>query len=120
MKLIKTLIELNFQIQTMPGLPTRPAFYDIDIDPETQVIEGLFWSGDAVFWMRNEISRQTYLAQFYIQFYAQTCYEKENLLYFGNFLFIYFLVKFISLIMSWISNTFEYISSKNDKIYWFD
>ncbi|RWS17122.1 C-1-tetrahydrofolate synthase: cytoplasmic-like protein [Dinothrombium tinctorium] len=29
-------------IQTMPGLPTRPAFYDIDIDPDTEEIEGLF------------------------------------------------------------------------------
>lgn len=29
-------------IQTMPGLPTRPAFYDIDIDTKTGYIEGLF------------------------------------------------------------------------------
>ena len=27
---------------TMPGLPTRPCFYDIDIDPETEEISGLF------------------------------------------------------------------------------
>ena len=29
-------------MSTMPGLPTRPAFYDIDIDPETGRITGLF------------------------------------------------------------------------------
>ncbi|XP_075589749.1 LOW QUALITY PROTEIN: C-1-tetrahydrofolate synthase, cytoplasmic [Dermatophagoides farinae] len=36
------LYPLAGEIQTMPGLPTRPAFYDIDIDTETGVIEGLF------------------------------------------------------------------------------
>eukprot|EP00730_Choanoeca_flexa_P018872 TRINITY_DN9200_c0_g2_i1.p1 TRINITY_DN9200_c0_g2~~TRINITY_DN9200_c0_g2_i1.p1 ORF type:complete len:964 (+),score=303.68 TRINITY_DN9200_c0_g2_i1:149-3040(+) len=29
-------------MSTMPGLPTRPCFYDVDIDPETGVIDGLF------------------------------------------------------------------------------
>ena len=29
-------------ITTMPGLPTRPCFVDIDIDAETQQIDGLF------------------------------------------------------------------------------
>jgi len=29
-------------MMTMPGLPTRPAFYDIDIDPETGKVTGLF------------------------------------------------------------------------------
>lgn len=29
-------------ISTMPGLPTRPCFFDMDIDPETGDIEGLF------------------------------------------------------------------------------
>lgn len=29
------------QMTTMPGLPTRPCFYDIDIDPETEEIVGL-------------------------------------------------------------------------------
>ena len=29
------------QMSTMPGLPTRPCFYDIDIDPETEEIVGL-------------------------------------------------------------------------------
>lgn len=29
-------------ISTMPGLSTRPCFYDIDIDPETEQITGLF------------------------------------------------------------------------------
>ncbi|CAI8001045.1 C-1-tetrahydrofolate synthase, cytoplasmic, partial [Geodia barretti] len=29
-------------MSTMPGLPTRPCFYDIDIDPETEEITGLF------------------------------------------------------------------------------
>lgn len=36
------LYPLAGEIQTMPGLPTRPAYFDIDIDPETEVIEGLF------------------------------------------------------------------------------
>ncbi|KAL0969197.1 hypothetical protein UPYG_G00223750 [Umbra pygmaea] len=27
---------------TIPGLPTRPCFYDIDLDPETEQINGLF------------------------------------------------------------------------------
>ncbi|XP_058880106.1 monofunctional C1-tetrahydrofolate synthase, mitochondrial-like isoform X2 [Acipenser ruthenus] len=30
------------QMSTMPGLPTRPCFYDIDLDPETEQITGLF------------------------------------------------------------------------------
>ncbi|KAH7714386.1 monofunctional C1-tetrahydrofolate synthase [Aphelenchoides avenae] len=30
------------EIMTLPGLGTRPCFFDIDIDPETEVIEGLF------------------------------------------------------------------------------
>uniref|UniRef100_A0A2R8MWF6 C-1-tetrahydrofolate synthase, cytoplasmic n=1 Tax=Callithrix jacchus TaxID=9483 RepID=A0A2R8MWF6_CALJA len=29
-------------MSTMPGLPTRPCFYDIDLDPETEVVNGLF------------------------------------------------------------------------------
>ncbi|MGZ5453459.1 MAG: formate--tetrahydrofolate ligase, partial [Candidatus Aminicenantales bacterium] len=29
-------------MRTMPGLPTRPAFYDIDIDLETGKVKGLF------------------------------------------------------------------------------
>ncbi|MDJ0752552.1 MAG: formate--tetrahydrofolate ligase [Ardenticatenaceae bacterium] len=29
-------------MSTMPGLPTRPAYYDIDLDPETGQIIGLF------------------------------------------------------------------------------
>ena len=29
-------------ISTLPGLPTRPAFYDIEIDTETGKIDGLF------------------------------------------------------------------------------
>lgn len=29
-------------MSTMPGLSTRPCFYDIDIDPETEEISGLF------------------------------------------------------------------------------
>lgn len=28
-------------IQTMPGLPTRPAYYDVDVDPETGKVIGL-------------------------------------------------------------------------------
>ena len=30
------------KMSTMPGLPTRPCFFDVDIDPETGVIDGLF------------------------------------------------------------------------------
>lgn len=30
------------QISRMPGLPTRPAIYDIDLNTETGEIEGLF------------------------------------------------------------------------------
>ena len=33
-------------ISTMPRLPTRPCFFDIDIDPNTERISRLFW----VFW----------------------------------------------------------------------
>jgi len=29
-------------MMTMPGMPTRPAYYDVDIDPETGKITGLF------------------------------------------------------------------------------
>ncbi|KAL4661035.1 monofunctional C1-tetrahydrofolate synthase, mitochondrial [Arapaima gigas] len=29
-------------MSTMPGLPTRPCFYDIDLDPDTEQITGLF------------------------------------------------------------------------------
>lgn len=36
------LYPLAGEIQTMPGLPTRPAYFDIDIDTESEVIEGLF------------------------------------------------------------------------------
>ena len=30
----------------MPGLPTRPCFFDIDIDTETEEIYGLMWSSN--------------------------------------------------------------------------
>lgn len=36
------LYPLVGSMSTMPGLPTRPCYYDIDIDPETEVITGLF------------------------------------------------------------------------------
>uniref|UniRef100_A0A8C5XZJ3 formate--tetrahydrofolate ligase n=1 Tax=Microcebus murinus TaxID=30608 RepID=A0A8C5XZJ3_MICMU len=29
-------------MSTMPGLPSRPCFYDIDLDPETEQVNGLF------------------------------------------------------------------------------
>ena len=29
-------------MSTMPGLPTRPAFFDIDLDPVTGQVIGLF------------------------------------------------------------------------------
>jgi formyltetrahydrofolate synthetase len=29
-------------MSTMPGLPTRPAYYDVDIDLETGQVIGLF------------------------------------------------------------------------------
>lgn len=31
------------QMSTMPGLPTRSCFYDIDLDPITEEVKGLFW-----------------------------------------------------------------------------
>lgn len=34
---------LFLQMSTMPGLPTRPCFYDIDLDPITEQVKGLFW-----------------------------------------------------------------------------
>uniref|UniRef100_A0A8C8CY48 C-1-tetrahydrofolate synthase, cytoplasmic n=1 Tax=Oncorhynchus tshawytscha TaxID=74940 RepID=A0A8C8CY48_ONCTS len=31
-----------WRMPTIPGLPTRPCFYDIDLDPETEQVNGLF------------------------------------------------------------------------------
>ena len=36
------LYPLCGDMRTMPGLPTRPAFYDIDLDPATGKVTGLF------------------------------------------------------------------------------
>ncbi|MCA9971406.1 MAG: formate--tetrahydrofolate ligase [Anaerolineales bacterium] len=36
------LYPLVGQMSTMPGLPTRPVYYDVDIDPETGRVIGLF------------------------------------------------------------------------------
>lgn len=36
------LYPLLGKMATMPGLPTRPGFYDVDIDPETGRVVGLF------------------------------------------------------------------------------
>lgn len=36
------LVPLAGAIQTMPGLPTRPAYFKIDINPNTNEIKGLF------------------------------------------------------------------------------
>ncbi|XP_002737032.1 C-1-tetrahydrofolate synthase, cytoplasmic-like [Saccoglossus kowalevskii] len=36
------LFPLVGTMSTMPGLPTRPCFFDIDLDPETEQVEGLF------------------------------------------------------------------------------
>lgn len=36
------LYPLLGKMSTMPGLPTRPAYYDIDLDPETGQVVGLF------------------------------------------------------------------------------
>ena len=36
------LYPLLGKMATMPGLPTRPGFYDVDIDPETGKVVGLF------------------------------------------------------------------------------
>ncbi len=35
------LVPLLGRISTMPGLPTRPGFYDVDLDPETGRVVGL-------------------------------------------------------------------------------
>ncbi len=35
------LYPLVGEMRTMPGLPTRPAYYDIDLDPETERVIGL-------------------------------------------------------------------------------
>ena len=37
------LYPLLGSMSTMPGLPTRPAFYDMDVDPETGRVIGLFY-----------------------------------------------------------------------------
>ena len=39
---VMSLYHNLFQISTMPGLPTRPAFYNIDVDTDTGDITGLF------------------------------------------------------------------------------
>lgn len=39
---IHNLFSHFLQISKMPGLPTRPAIYDIDLNTETGEIEGLF------------------------------------------------------------------------------
>ncbi|KTW25864.1 hypothetical protein T552_03138 [Pneumocystis carinii B80] len=36
------IVPLLAEVTTIPGLPTRPAYYDIDINPETHLVEGLF------------------------------------------------------------------------------
>ncbi len=36
------LYPLLGEMQTMPGLPTRPCFYDVDLDPITGQVHGLF------------------------------------------------------------------------------
>ncbi|MGE5221058.1 MAG: formate--tetrahydrofolate ligase [Omnitrophica WOR_2 bacterium] len=36
------LYPLLGEMRTMPGLPTRPVFYDVDVDPETGRVVGLF------------------------------------------------------------------------------
>ncbi|XP_034015510.1 methylenetetrahydrofolate dehydrogenase (NADP+ dependent) 1b [Thalassophryne amazonica] len=36
------LFPLVGMMPTIPGLPTRPCFYDIDLDPETEQVNGLF------------------------------------------------------------------------------
>ncbi|XP_077587777.1 C-1-tetrahydrofolate synthase, cytoplasmic [Stigmatopora nigra] len=36
------LFPLVGTMPTIPGLPTRPCFYDIDLDPETEEVNGLF------------------------------------------------------------------------------
>lgn len=36
------LYPLLGEMRTMPGLPTRPVFYDVDLDLETERVEGLF------------------------------------------------------------------------------
>ena len=43
---------LHLQMSTMPGLPTRPCFFDIDLDTTTGQVLGLMWSTP---WMDSSI-----------------------------------------------------------------
>lgn len=36
------ILSFVVQMSTMPGLPTRPCFYDIDLDPVSGAVNGLF------------------------------------------------------------------------------
>lgn len=36
------IIPIVGQMSMMPGLPTRPCFYDVTLDPETELVDGLF------------------------------------------------------------------------------
>ena len=40
--IIFVIFSWTLQMSTMPGLPTRPCFYDIDLDPVTEEVLGLF------------------------------------------------------------------------------
>lgn len=37
-----SLLDVGGEIMTVPGLPTRPGFFDVDIDVETGQVIGLF------------------------------------------------------------------------------
>jgi len=49
-----------FQMSTMPGLPTRPCFYDIDLDLDTGYVVGLMWKLESIDyvggWLRKQIN----------------------------------------------------------------
>ena len=48
------LYPLLGSMSTMPGLPTRPAYYEIDIDLETGEVLGLSWIDLLLDWFKRE------------------------------------------------------------------
>lgn len=66
------LVSLFPQMSTMPGLPTRPCFYDIDLDPVTEQVKGLFWEA------RSKFRWVIYNCQHWLNCFLSQCTEKIN------------------------------------------